>query len=52
MLAQISEMQTRLDALVAEKTAATGRAAKDKVQKKIRVLKNEISAKEAEAAKL
>jgi hypothetical protein len=45
-------MQGRLDTLQEEKTAAQGRAAKDKVQKKIQVLKKEISNKEAKAAKL
>ena len=52
MLAQITEMQGRLDDLKAEKAAASGKAAKDKVQKKIRTLTNEINAKTAEAAKL
>lgn len=45
-------MQTRLDALVAEKAAAGTRAEKAKIQKRIRALTNERTAKLAEASQL
>ncbi|KAG9197204.1 hypothetical protein G6514_001988 [Epicoccum nigrum] len=51
-LAQADEMKTRLDALVADKMAANGRVEKAKIQKKIRALTLERTAKLAEAAQL
>jgi hypothetical protein len=52
LLAQVEEMETRLQALETEKAAQPNKAGKDKVQKKIRNLKKERDAIQAQAALL